>query len=205
MATPKRKYELKTRADSQRRTRERIIQATMELHKEVGPAKTTVAEIARRANVQRLTVYNHFPDVSELFGACQARWMGLHPLPDMSVALADPDPTERVRRTLRAFYGWYRETASMAEKIQRDRGTVPALDALMKQTADARLVQLTEALVGGFASQADGAQRQRVLIRLALDFWTWRNLKREGLDDDAAADLMTEAITRLAPATTTHS
>jgi AcrR family transcriptional regulator len=194
MATQKRKYELKARAESQRRTRERIVQATMELHKEVGPAKTTVAEIARRAAVQRLTVYNHFPEDIELLGACQAHWMGLHPLPDLSPALALADPTQRVRAALRGFYGWYRETAAMAEKIQRDRGTVPALDALMKQTADARLAQLAEALAGGFRSRRQRAKRQRALIRLALDFWTWRRLDREGLDDDTAADLMTEAV-----------
>jgi AcrR family transcriptional regulator len=191
--SPKRKYELKARAESQQRTRERIVQATMKLHEEVGPAKTTVAEIARRADVQRLTVYNHFPDDVDLFGACQAHWMGLHPLPDLSPALALPDPTERVRAALRSFYGWYRETEAMAEKIQRDRGAVPALDDLMKQTADARLAQLTEALAGGFRLRGRRAARQGALIRLALDFWTWRRLNREGLDDDSAADLMTEA------------
>src|ERR687887_388726 len=91
--TRKRKYELKARAERQRRTRERIVQATMELHEEVGPAKTTVAEIARRAGVQRLTVYNHFPQEIELFAACQAHWMELHPLPDFASALALPSPT----------------------------------------------------------------------------------------------------------------
>lgn len=200
MATQTRKYELKARAESQRRTRERIVQATMELHREVGPAKTTVAEIARRAGVERLTVYNHFPDDSELFGACQAHWMGLHPLPDLSAALTLPDPTARVRAALRAFYGWYRETAPMAEKIQRDRGAVPALDALMERTADARLAQLTETLAGGVRSRGRRAERQRALIRLALDFWTWRRLDREGLDDDTSADLMSEAITSVAAA-----
>jgi AcrR family transcriptional regulator len=204
MATQKRKYELKARAESQRRTRERIVQATMELHKEVGPAKTTVAEIARRADVQRLTVYNHFPEDIELFGACQAHWMGLHPLPAVSPALALPHPTERVRAALRGFYGWYRETAPMAEKIQRDRGAVPALDALMEQTADARLAQLTDALVGGFRSRGRRAERQRALIRLALDFWTWRCLNREGLDDDTAADLMSEAVASVAAAKQGH-
>jgi hypothetical protein len=119
--------------------------------------------------------------------------MGLHPLPDLSPALALPDPTERVRAALRSFYGWYRETEAMAEKIQRDRGAVPALDDLMKQTADARLAQLTEALAGGFRLRGRRAARQRALIRLALDFWTWRRLNREGLDDDSAADLMTKA------------
>ena len=193
-----RKYELKARAESQRRTRERIVQATMDLHEEVGPAKTTVAEIARRADVQRLTVYNHFPEEIELFGACQAHWMELHPLPDMSAALALTDPVERVRAALRASYGWYRETAPMAENIQRDRGAVPVLDALMEQTADARLGQLTQALAGGFRSRGRRAQRQRALVRLALDFWTWRRLHREGLDDDIAAGLMAEAVAGVA-------
>jgi AcrR family transcriptional regulator len=194
METPKRSYELKARAERQRQTRERIVQATMELHKEVGPAKTTVAEIARRADVQRLTVYNHFPEDIELFGACQAHWMGLHPPPDTSPALALADPTERVRAALRALYGWYR----------RDRGAVPALDALMKQTADARLAQLTDALTGAFRSRGRQAERRRALVRLALDFWTWRRLNHERLDDDTAADLMTEAVAGIAPAKLTH-
>ena len=194
MSNEKRRYELKARAESQRRTRERIVRATMELHKEVGPAKTTVAEIARRADVQRLTVYNHFPEDIELFGACQAHWLTLHPLPEFAPALALSDPTERVRATLRGFYHWYRETAPMAEKIQRDRGTVPALDALMTQTSDQRLAQLTESLAGAFKSHGRRARRRRALIRLALDFWTWRALDREGLDDDTAASLMSDAV-----------
>jgi AcrR family transcriptional regulator len=199
MSNKRRRYELKARAEGQRRTRERIVQATMELHTEVGPAKTTVAEIARRADVQRLTVYNHFPEDIELFGACQAHWMGLHPLPDFSPALALSDPTERVRATLGDFYRWYRETAPMAEKIQRDRGAVPALDALMKRTSDQRLAQLTDALARAFRSRGRRAQKQRALIRLALDFWTWRCLSREGLDDDTAATLMSEAAASVAP------
>jgi AcrR family transcriptional regulator len=194
----KRKYELKARAESQRRTRERIVKATMELHEEVGPARTTIAEIARRAGVQRPTVYNHFPEDIELFAACQAHWMELHPLPDLSAALSLPDPKRRVRGCVRSFYGWYRQTAPMAEKIQRDRGAVPPLDALMNRTADARLAELSGALCAGFRLRGARAERQRALIRLALDFWTWRRLEREGLDDDAAADLMTEALACLA-------
>jgi AcrR family transcriptional regulator len=195
MSTEKRKYELKARAESQRRTRERIVKATMDLHEEVGPAQTTVSEIARRADVQRLTVYNHFPEDIELFAACQAHWMQVHPLPDLSEAMSLPDPVERVRACVRAFYGWYRETAPMAENVQRDRGAVPPLDALMKQTADARLAELAAGLTAGFRRRGRRAERQRALIRLALDFWTWRRLDLEGLDDDAASELMAEAVT----------
>ncbi|MEA2471042.1 MAG: hypothetical protein QOE38_2041 [Thermoleophilaceae bacterium] len=194
MSTEKRKYELKARAERQRETRERIVKATMDLHAEVGPAQTTIAEIARRADVQRLTVYNHFPEDIDLFAACQAHWMGLHPLPDLSAALSLPDPRQRLRGCLRGFYGWYRETAAMAENVQRDRGAVAPLDALLTQTADARLAELAGALGAGFRLRGVRAERQRALIRLALDFWTWRRLDREGLDDDTAADLMTEAV-----------
>ena len=35
---------------------------------------------------------------------------------------------------------------------------------------------------------------RRILIRLTVDFWTWRRLNVEGMDDGIAADLMTEAI-----------
>jgi AcrR family transcriptional regulator len=194
MSTEKRKYQLKARAERQTRTRERIVQATMELHKEVGPAKTTVAEVARRAGVQRLTVYNHFPDDGDLFAACQTHWISLHPLPDFSEVLALPDPSERVRAVLLGYYGWYRETEPMAEKIQRDRWTVPELNALMERTADARLAQLTQTLAKGFRARGRRADRQRALIRLALDFWTWRRLDREGLDDSAAAALMADTV-----------
>jgi AcrR family transcriptional regulator len=195
MSSQKRRYELKARAESRRRTRERIVLATMELHQEVGPAQTTIAEIARRADVQRLTVYNHFPDESDLFGACQAHWMDLHPLPDLGPLLATADPVERVQAVLRAYYAWYRETEPMAEKIQRDRGAVAPLDEMLRQTADVGLGQLADALAGAF-DDGDGSRQRggRALIRLAFDFWAWRQLAREGLDDDAAAALMAGAI-----------
>ena len=79
----------------------------------------------------------------------------------------------------------------MADNIQRDRTLVPALDTLMRRTADARADRLADALAEGLGA---GAAR-RALIRLALDSWTWRRLSHEGLDDDAAADLMTAAAT----------
>jgi AcrR family transcriptional regulator len=191
--TETRSYEKKARAEGERRTRERIIRATMELHEEVGPAKTTVAEIARRAGVQRLTVYNHFPEDTELFGACQAHWMGLHPLPDFAELLGRSEPDERLRNVLGALYAWYRETEPMAEKIYRDRGAIPALDQLVAQTADRNFAELAEALAAGFGARGARARRLRALIRLALDFWTWRRLDREGIGDAAAATLMAEA------------
>ena len=170
----KRKYELKARAQKQAETRRRITEATVELHEEVGPARTTLAEVARRAGVTRLTVYNNFPEERELFAACQGHWLTRHPPPDL-------DPGDGLESVLSSLYAWYRETARMAENIRRDRALVPTLDALMRETGDARMAGLARALGGG------------PMIALGLDFWTWRRLAAEGLSDAQAAALMARA------------
>jgi len=195
MSTKIRKYELKARAESQRETRDRIARVTSELHEEKGVAQTTVAEIARRAGVTRLTVYNHFADLSELLPACAAHYERLHPTPDFDSVLAQGDADERVRAVLAELYRWYRETEPMYGKLFSDRASVPELDRFLEQNVDRMLDGLGVDLAAAFAVRGRRADRRRALIRLALDFWTWRRLAREGLDDEAAADLMAAAVT----------
>jgi AcrR family transcriptional regulator len=202
--TESRKYELKARAESQERTRQRIAKAAAELHEEVGPAETTVAEVARRAGVSRLTVYKHFPDNAALYPACSAHYASEHPLPDFGAALAREDSVDRVRSLLRVVYGGlYRERQGMMRNLYRDRRLDPALDEFMGNNLDAAIAGLEEALAAGFELEADRAARLRSLIGVALAFSTWDRLTSEGMDDESAADLMTEAIASLAdvPAT----
>jgi AcrR family transcriptional regulator len=194
MSTQTRKYELKARAESQRETRDRIAQAAAELHEEKGVARTTVADIARRAGVTRLTVYNHFADLSELIPACAGHYEAQHPKPDLGDVLAQAEPGERVRGALAELYGWYRETETMYGKLFSDRASVPELDRFLEQNVDRMQAELADDLSAAFGFRGRRAERTRALIRLALDFWTWRRLAREGLDDPAAADLMAAAI-----------
>jgi AcrR family transcriptional regulator len=201
VSTEKRKYELRVRAERQRQTRRRIAAATAELHEEVGPARTTVAEIARRAGVQRLTVYNNFPTEYDLFAACQTHFLAENPPPDPSAALAIADPQARLEAVLRNLYRWYRRTERTSTNVRRDREIVPALDSLMADTTDARAAQLADALAAGLAG---GTTRReaRAAVALALDFWTWRRLAKEGLSDAAAARLMANAVCAAAGAPT---
>src|SRR6476469_11017093 len=189
MSTQKRRYELKARAESQQATRDRIAAAAASLHEEVGVAKTTVADIARRAGVQRLTVYNHFPDLDTLLPACTAHYRARHPLPDLEPAFAFEGAADRLRAVLAALYGWYRENAVMQRRVHGERSTVPELDAWLRRSTDVMLARLADRLAPGLA-QPDA----RPLIALALDFWTWQRLDREGLDDAAAAAAMTGAV-----------
>ncbi len=60
---------------------------------------------------------------------------------------------------------------------------MPALDGLLRDSVDARMAALADAL-----APEDG--ERRALAAVAVDFWTWHRLAEEGLDDDAAAALM---------------
>jgi AcrR family transcriptional regulator len=189
-----RKYELKARAESHRETHDRIARAAAELHEEKGVAHTTVAEIARRAGVSRLTVYNHFADLSELLPACSAHYASLHPQPDFAAALGLDDPVERVRAALTGLYGWYRETEPMTSKLFSGRVAVPELDRFMRENGDRPREELAGGLAAGFGARGRRAERLRALMGLALDFWTWQRLTHEGLGDEAAADIMAQAV-----------
>jgi AcrR family transcriptional regulator len=194
VSSEKRKYRMKARAEAQEETRRRIAAVAAELHEEQGVAATTVADIARRAGVQRLTVYNHFPELSDLIPACNDHYSTLHPFPDLGPALALDDPRERVRSALAAHYGWYRETQQLQRHIHGDRATVPEVDAFMSANVDAPRLELAAELAKGFGLRGKRAERLRVLISLAIDFWTWNRLAAESLGDEEAAELMSATL-----------
>jgi AcrR family transcriptional regulator len=183
--TERRKYELKKRAEGLEDTRRRITEATVELHRTVGPARTQISEIARRAGVQRMTVYNHFPDETSLLGACSSHWRSLHPSPDPARWLEIDDPGERLRVGLRELYAWYRETEPMTANVLRDAAIVPALGPIVERGLGGYLDRACRILTE--AASASGRQRKRVAAatRAAVDFHVWRALAPLG-DADAA-------------------
>ncbi|MDQ3045142.1 MAG: TetR/AcrR family transcriptional regulator, partial [Chloroflexota bacterium] len=168
------------------------------------PARTTIAEIARRAGVQRLTVYTHFPDDTQLILACQAHTLALLPPPDLSEALALDQAAERLRAVLTLMYDWYRKTEEGIVRVLQDRGTVPALDQVLTNAVDIPLAELAAGLAAGFGLDGRHEARPRAMTRLALDFWTWRCLKEEGLDDTEIVEAMTETIVALAARVSTQ-
>jgi AcrR family transcriptional regulator len=180
MAT-KRKYELKNRAEQIAETRRRITEATVELHRTVGPAATRISEVARRAGVQRLTVYNHFPDDASLLAACSAHWRALHPAPDPTAWNGD------LRATLRALYAWYRETEPMTANVLRDAETLPALRAIVDGGLGAYLEGTRAILAEPLAARGRRRERVDAALRAALDFHMWQALAPLG--DTEAAEL----------------
>jgi AcrR family transcriptional regulator len=59
----------RTQAERRETTRQRLLEATLEALVEVGYARTTTTEIARRAGVSQGALFNHFSTKSALVGA----------------------------------------------------------------------------------------------------------------------------------------
>jgi len=189
-----RKYALRERAESVAATRERIVEATVALHEQLGPARTTISAIAGRANVQRLTVYRHFPDERSLFTACSAHWTARHPRPDAATWESIGDPRERLSTALREIYAFFRRTEAMTGHVLRDLHESPALREVAEPLVQYWL-HVREVLDEDW--QARGRRRQvvRAAIGHAIAFDTWRSLTgREGLSDAAAAAAMVEFV-----------
>jgi AcrR family transcriptional regulator len=184
----RRKYELKARGARMAETRQRTVEATVELHRTVGPAATQLNQIADRAGVQRVTVYSHFPDEGALFAACSAHWRALHPAPDPAQWASTVDADQRIRATLGAIYAWFRETEPMTANVLRDMNLKPALRAVIDDGLGRYLERVRDDLVKATGARGAAAKRVRATAAAALDFHTWRALS--SLGDRDAAELM---------------
>lgn len=192
MSTDRRKYELKARAQRRRETRGRIVAATEALHREVGPARTTVADIARRAGVERLTVYNHFPRLKDLLAACQGRFLTGNPPPPLEPppGTASDGARDALELVLKGLYGWFRSDRELEANVQHDRFHVSELDELLRETVDPAFDAAAAAHARLLAPPGRTRTRARRLVRLALEFRTWELLSAGGATDAEIAALL---------------
>ena len=186
-ASKRRGYRLGRRADKQNETRRRIVEAAVELHSTLGPARTTVAQIAAKAGVQRHTYYAHFPEERGLFLACSGLALERDPLPDAESWRTLPPGRERLRLGLSELYAWYSRNAEMAGCVLRDADH----HALTRETVELRMMPTFAAAAAVLGEGLD--ERARALLAVAMDFACWRVLGQTH-DAAAAADLMSEAV-----------
>jgi len=190
------KYNLKARAERYQKTRQRIVEATVELHRTAGPARTTITEIAKKAGVERQTVYNHFPDELSLFKACSAHNRALNPPPDPEPWKLIPDPEERLRRALAEVYDYYRRNELMLANVTRDAQANPNTRKVLELRVKHQ-ERMGAALAAGW-EQGNEQRGKRLLygaLWMSLEFQTWHTLARQqGFDDDESIDLMVSMV-----------
>jgi len=96
-----RSYRLGEREVQMRATRERIVDAAIELFIEVGISKATMRQVGLRADVAPGTLRNHFPSRMALEEAMVERLTAEGPLPDASIFEGAETLEDRVERLLR--------------------------------------------------------------------------------------------------------
>jgi AcrR family transcriptional regulator len=190
---PKRKYELKKRAEEMAETHRRITEAAIELHGTLGPSRTTMSAVAKRAGVERRTLYRHFPTEAGLFEACSTHYFAANPWPDLGSWRAIPEPRQRLERALDELYAYYERTEPMFNNVLRDaelvdfaRDAVAPLHAYLAEAAE--ILAISRPVRGRRRHLLAGA------LRHALAFSTWHSLTSSGITRANAAMLVTALV-----------
>ncbi len=188
-AASKRPYQQKKRAEQAAETRKRIVEAAVELHSSIGPARSTFSMIAEKAGVQRHTLYAHFPDEHSLNMACSGLTLERDPLPDADDWRVIADKRARLAMGLGALYGWYARNAALAACVLRDAEFHVPTREIVALRMGPPMAAIGNVLGDGLN------EKQRALLHLALSFSTWRSLTQEsGLKQETAIAAMVETI-----------
>lgn len=181
-----RPYELKKRSERQDQTRQKIVEAAIYLHQTKGIAATSMNDIAEQAEVGKVTVYRHFPDMAAMVGACSGQYFARNPLPDYQTWVSTGDPTERLRQGLKETYAYYKSIEVMMTRIYSE-----ARDNPVMAPYHAHWQAAGEVLLKSWAENGRRKTLLKAAIALALDFETWRRLVLvEGLTNAQAVELM---------------
>jgi AcrR family transcriptional regulator len=95
------------RATTAAQTRDRIVEATLALHRERGIAATSMKDIAQRADVSIGTVYHHFPRYEDAIRACGARTAQRTRLPTLAIFDGIGTVPGRIEALVQELFAFY--------------------------------------------------------------------------------------------------
>ena len=188
-----REYKMRKRADDWQKTRERILQATMQLHDEQGVAPTTFSDIAKRAGLGQATLYRHFPTLGDLVQACGGHvWQEMQPPTGEAAAavfegLATVD--ERLEKLVEEIDAFYRRGALRLHLAGRDRDLIPALDYFLKAVEAGVEANVHEAL-----APAGPPKRTVEVVAALMSFPVWQRFGQLELSPRKSRDLTLRLI-----------
>ena len=171
---PKRSYSMQRRAALETQTRERIVRATVDLHARHGVLATSHAMIAKQAEVAPQTVYNHFPELRSLLGACTAHVLNRAPPVGPETLRAGRSAAARLRLLAKAVYARHAFLAPWARLSWYEAAVIPELGAIMARENSALRELIAAAVAAERAPLASFVDAAFVL----LDYPAWRELTR---------------------------
>lgn len=191
---PRRPYSMEKRTALEAATRERIVRAAVRLHADHGPGATPFAAIAKRAKVSPQTVYNHFPDLGALLGACTGHVAALAPHVDETSFRGGVTAEERLRRLARAVYARLEFVAPWLRLGYYEAALIPELGAIFAHGDDA----IRKLAVAALAPDRDADAGFAEAAFVWLDYPAWKSLTR-GRSSAEAARIAGDGLADLVP------
>jgi AcrR family transcriptional regulator len=189
---------MQRRAEQAARTRERIVDAAVELFTQRGTQGTTMNEVARVADVSPGTVLNHFATPALLLEAVVARVMANIQLPDRSIFAGTKSLTARIGVLTASMFAFYERTSDWFDLIGAELSENPVLARAEADFWRSMRRLYAEALAG--TDDAVLAKTTTGLVHPA----TFGALRAAGLSVDEATAVVAGSITHLARTTHTH-
>jgi AcrR family transcriptional regulator len=176
-------------------TRERIVECSLALHKELGIQATTWPQIASRAGVPVETVEAYFPTLDDLIKGC-----GQHVLE--SLRLPPPERAaeifggaasrqERVRRLVDTIFDAYEREGAGLEGARLERAQLPLLDEWFEQ-----LDLSLDALVAEALNARRPDPFSVASVRALTDVTMWRALRDQGASPDDSVQQASAVVER---------
>jgi len=190
----KRSYDMQRRATLEAETRERIVRATVDLHAKHGPLGTTYAMIAKRAQVAPQTVYNHFPALDALLGACTSHVGRQAPPLGPDTFQSGRTPAKRLQLLAAAAFEQHAFLAPWMRHAWYEAALIPELGAILDKGKAALRQLIAAAIVPEREPSAAFVDAAFVL----LDYPAWQTLS-QGRSTAEAARIAGDCLTDLLP------
>lgn len=171
-------------------TRDRIVEAAIELYTEVGISSTTMRQVALRADVAPGTLRNHFPTRFALDEAMVQRLTADAPLPDASIFDGAGSTAERVERFLRAAGVFFDQAGRLYRMWLRE----PMLSSPWTDTGatyGARWAELQRLALGSIAGDED----VQVVLRAVMSPPFFDAIRGASRTSEDAGALIAQVIT----------
>jgi len=183
-----RKYTLGARSETAAETRQRVVQATYELHRTRGIAATSFRDIAERADVAIGTVYHHFPEYDDVIRACGAHTMVVSRPPTAAIFDGIRSPRERLRVLVRELFRFY-DRIPEYERIHAERERFAFVSEAFQHIESAR-----RALIAAAVRPRRIGKRVGAAAFAMLEPAVHRALVASGLSTDHAAEVIFRAL-----------
>jgi AcrR family transcriptional regulator len=172
------------------------VRAAVRLHADKGALHTPFAAIAKRAQVSPQTVYNHFPDMGALLGACTGHVAARAPVADESALRGGRTAEDRLRRLARAVYARIEFYAPWLRLGYHEAAFSPELAAIFAASDD----DVRRLAVAALAPDREPAAGFVDAAFVLLHYPAWKTLTRERSTAEAArlaGDGLADLVPRL--------